>query len=94
MDSRCGRLLGADFHRLPSNLQINLIESRWNIIGGPAMLPLLREIYADPFEPHGGKDIAVRRIYELAPEEGRRIILSQLTGRANLPLALHSRNAA
>jgi hypothetical protein len=74
--------LVADFHRLPSNLQINLIESRWNIIGGQAMLPLLREIYADPLEPQGGKDIAVRRIYELAPEEGRRIILSQLTGRA------------
>jgi hypothetical protein len=71
----------ADFHRLPSNLQINLIESRWNIIGGPAMLPLLREMYAYPLEPQGGRDIAVRRIYELAPEEGRRIILSQLTGR-------------
>jgi hypothetical protein len=78
----------ADFQHLPSNLQINLIESRWNIIGGPAMLPILREIYAYPLEPQVGRDIAVRRIYELAPEEGRRIILSQLSGRdASLSLS-------
>ena len=69
----------ADFRSLPSNMQTNLLLSRWNIIGGPAMLPILREIYAYPLEQQAAREIAVRRIYELAPEEGRRIILSQLT---------------
>jgi hypothetical protein len=70
-----------DFRALPSRIQSNLLVSRWNVIGGPAMLPILREIYALPLEPQvdqGLRDMAVRRIYELAPEEGRRIILSQL----------------
>jgi len=68
----------ADFRSLPSNLQTNLLLSRWNIIGSPAMLPILREIYAYPLERQAARDIAVQRIYELAPEEGRRIILSAL----------------
>ncbi len=42
------------------------------------MLPILREIYANPLEPQAARDMAVRRIYELAPDEGRRIILTQL----------------
>jgi HEAT repeat protein len=67
-----------DFRNLPLNLQTNLLLSRWSIIGNPAMLPILREISTDPLEPQGARNIAVRRIYELAPEEGRRIILSQL----------------
>jgi hypothetical protein len=70
----------ADFRSLPSNMQTNLLLSRWNIIGSPAMLPVLREIYAYPLEQQAARDIAVRRIYELAPEEGRRIVLSQLAG--------------
>jgi hypothetical protein len=68
----------ADFRSLPLNMQTNLLLSRWSIIGSPAMLPILREISADPLEPQGARDIVVRRIYELAPEEGRRIILSEL----------------
>ncbi len=76
----------ADFRSLPVGTQLNLLQGRWNIIGGPAMLPILREIYAPPKdaqtgiigEPWSLRDIAVRRIYELAPEEGRRIILTQI----------------
>jgi hypothetical protein len=68
----------ADFRSLPASLQMNLIENRWNMIGGPAMLPVLRQMYEYPLEPQPAKDLAVRRIYELAPEEGRQIILSQL----------------
>ena len=67
----------ADFRSLSSRTQINLLAARWNIIGSPAMLPLLREIYAHPSE-QAARDIAVRRIFDLAPEEGRRIILSQI----------------
>ena len=74
--------LVTDFRSLPSRIQGDLLVSRWNVIGSPAMLPILREIYALPLEPHVDqllRDMAVRRIYELAPEEGRAIILSQLT---------------
>ncbi len=67
----------ADFRSLSSRTQINLLAARWNIIGNPAMLPLLREIYAHPSE-QAARDLAVRRIYDLAPDEGRRIILSQI----------------
>ena len=38
----------ADFRSLPPRMQGDLLVSRWNIIGGPAMLPVLREIYARP----------------------------------------------
>jgi hypothetical protein len=77
----------ADFHSLPVRTQLNLLQGRWNIVGSPAMLPILREIYAPPRDAQAGiigepwalRDIAVRRIYELAPEEGRRIILTQIT---------------
>ena len=76
----------ADFRLLPPRTQLNLIAGRWNIIGSPAMLPILREIYARPPQPQGSpidnpwelRDIAVQRIFQLAPEEGRRIILSQI----------------
>ena len=68
----------ADFRGLPTNMQTNLLLSRWNIVGSPALLPILREIYANPLEPQAARDMAVRRIYELAPDEGRRIILAQL----------------
>jgi hypothetical protein len=73
--------LMADFRNLPSRMQSNLLESRWSAIRSPAMLPVLREIYAHPPEPRVDpplQDTAVRRLYELAPDEGRRIILSQI----------------
>ena len=76
----------ADFRNLPLRMQLNLLAGRWNIIGNSAMLPILREIYARPPLPQRGaiaepwelRDIVLRRIYELSPEEGRRIILSQI----------------
>lgn len=71
----------ADFRNLPSRMQSNLLESRWREIKSTAMLPILREIYAHPAEARVDpplQDTAVRRIYELAPDEGRRIILSQI----------------
>ena len=71
----------ADFHNLPSRMQSNLLENRWSAIKSPAMLPVLREIFAHPPEPRDDpplQDAAVRRIYDLAPEEGRRLILSQI----------------
>jgi hypothetical protein len=71
----------ADFRNLPSRMQSNLLENRWSEIKSPAMLPILREIYAHPPEPRVDpplQDTAVRRLYDIAPGEGRRIILSQI----------------
>jgi hypothetical protein len=71
----------ADFRNLPSRMQSNLLESRWSEIKSPAMLPILRELYAHPPEPRVDsplQDTAVLRLYELAPDEGRQIILSQI----------------
>lgn len=69
----------ADFRSLPTKMQANLLVSRWDVIGSPALLPLLREIAANPVEKPGTRNIAVQRILELAPEEGRRIIISQIS---------------
>ncbi|HEX4273805.1 MAG TPA: hypothetical protein VHZ74_00550 [Bryobacteraceae bacterium] len=74
-------LLIADFPSLPERMQINLLESRWEIIRSPAMPPALREICERTQEPRPSAalaDLAVRRIYDLAPDEGRQIILSQI----------------
>ncbi len=71
----------ADFRNLPSRMQSNLLESRWSELKSPAMLPILREIYAHPPEPRVDpplQDTAARRLYELSPGEGRRIILAQI----------------
>jgi hypothetical protein len=71
----------ADFRHLPPKTQSNLLAGRWNVIRSPAMLPILREICAHPPEQPVNadlQDIAVRRLYELAPDEGRSIILSQI----------------
>jgi hypothetical protein len=71
----------ADFPNLPERMQINLLANRWDIMRTPSMLPALREIYERTQEPRPSpalEDLAVRRIYDLAPDEGRRIILSQL----------------
>ncbi|MDP9170206.1 MAG: hypothetical protein M3N54_06295 [Acidobacteriota bacterium] len=74
-------LLIADFPNLPERMQINLLESRWDIMRSPAMLPALREIYERTQEPRPSPaltNLAVRRIFDLAPDEGRKIILSQI----------------
>jgi hypothetical protein len=71
----------ADFRSLPVTMQMNLLEHRWSAVKGPAIVPMLREILAQSptgrFEP-SVVDIALRRLYELSPEEGREIILQEI----------------
>ncbi|HLK69176.1 MAG TPA: hypothetical protein VKU19_37340 [Bryobacteraceae bacterium] len=82
--------LVADFHKLPSRMQSDLLTSRWSLLKSQTMLPALRAIYAHPPEPRVDpplEDTAVRRIYELAPDEGRRIILAEIAHpQANLSM--------
>ncbi len=71
----------ADFHQLSPQTQSNLLEARWNLLRTPAMLPALREIYSHPPEPRVSprlQDTAARKIYDIAPAEGRRILLAEI----------------
>jgi hypothetical protein len=50
-----------------------LLEIRWTVLESPAMLPVLRDL-VDPRI----RNIALRRLYEMSPEEGRKIILAEI----------------
>jgi hypothetical protein len=67
------------FTDLPVNTQSNLLEFQWPYISSPEMLPVLRQIYQNP--PKGNDMLpgdALRRIYELSPDEGRRLIIEEM----------------
>jgi hypothetical protein len=66
--------LTADFRHLHVASQISLLESRWDMLKGPAMLPVLRNLLAD----RQTQDLALRRLNELAPDEARKIILDEI----------------
>jgi hypothetical protein len=67
------------FLSLPSEEQYTWLDYRWKEIANPAMLPVLRQIYGKPTQaPRGIRDLALRRLYELAPDEGRRLILKEI----------------
>ncbi|HEU0120806.1 MAG TPA: hypothetical protein VFQ91_09800 [Bryobacteraceae bacterium] len=68
--------LAGNLRALPEREQVALLETNWGVLRNPAMLPVLRELYALPRGPL--PSIALRRLYALAPEEGRALILSQL----------------
>jgi hypothetical protein len=67
-------LLIADFRSLPVNTQSMLLESRWNMLKSPAILPVLRDLIAN----RQTQDVALRRLNELAPQEARKIILDEI----------------
>lgn len=73
--------------QLAPEQQAFALEHRWRQIGSPAMLPLLRKLYAEnPWQtkPPAGhdeasvKDWALYRLYQFAPAEGRPLILKEL----------------
>lgn len=74
----------AVFNDLPLDDQQSLLSSySWARIGGKAWLPLLRQLTKNappPDTPYQSSlyDLAVQRLYELAPAEGRQIILAQI----------------
>ena len=77
------------FSQLRLDEQLRLLQYQWKSIAGPAMLPVLREVMNYSYtskQDNGGFDIyrqeeirsmALRRIYELSPDEGRRLILEE-----------------
>jgi HEAT repeat protein len=83
--------LMAEFRSLPVMTQSMLLEYRWNMLKGPAILPLLRDLLANPpqqpFDP-SIQATALRRLYELSPVEGRKIILEEIRDSTrNLPFS-------
>jgi len=74
------------FNDLPPQRQRSLLESRWRRIAGDSMLPILRQLYRkrpegnseDSYEISEINALALKRIYELAPEEGRRLIIAEM----------------
>ncbi|HEX7721608.1 MAG TPA: hypothetical protein VF397_05580 [Pyrinomonadaceae bacterium] len=70
------------FFDLPVERQRALIEYQWNMISNPAMLPVLRQLYEHPPDmrefPAPFPGLAVLRIYQLAPDEGRQLILDEI----------------
>jgi hypothetical protein len=77
------RMLIDAWDTLPLRTRNELILSRWNEIGGPELLPLLRRIVNGPAglprrSDQVDRGTAVRRIYELAPDEGRDVILREI----------------
>ena len=71
------------FLDLPADRQYALLTFSWKQIASPALLPALRQLIEKPSSPQEGsfsdlRSIALYRIYELAPDEGRRAIIKEL----------------
>jgi hypothetical protein len=78
---RISAALVANFRALPSRTQSEWLESRWDAIKGPEMIPVLREIYNNAPLPRidpPADELALRRLYELAPAEGKRLLLAEI----------------
>ena len=74
--------LATVFVDLPLDTQRSLLEYRWQQIADPGLLPTLRQLYSHPPDmhvlPQPFPGLALQRIYELAPEEGRQLVLDEI----------------
>lgn len=71
--------LAGIFTDLPPDSQYMFLAYRWRQIAAPDLLPVLRRIYRQPPKTDEAiRSAALRRIYELAPDEGRRLILAEI----------------
>jgi len=71
--------LASLFSHFPAEKQFTLLQVRWSQIAHPAMLPVLRRIWDQPRgEMWNLRDMVLRRLYQLDPDEGRRLILEDI----------------
>jgi len=68
---------------LPPREQRELLDYRWDAVDGQAVLPALLKTYAGlpvgrSYEESARRDVVLRRICELSPDEGRRLIIGEL----------------
>jgi hypothetical protein len=75
------------FVALPADTQQSVLQSEtaWPYLNRPWIVPALREVYAQWHGrgnpggfPEGPGDPSLRRLYELAPDEGRRVLLEEI----------------
>lgn len=77
------------FNQLSPEDQLRVLEYQWKPIASAAMLPVLREVFKYSYSPQQAalfnifkqeelRSMALRRLYELSPEEGRRIIVEEI----------------
>lgn len=71
--------LAAAFPALPAERQVSLLQFDWPRIASAAMRPILRRLAETPAPPSTSlRDLALRRLYDVAPEEARALILKGL----------------
>jgi hypothetical protein len=71
--------LAVVFDTLPADQQYQLLAYRWDLIAGPPMAGPLRKIVQSPPKTQMPiHEIALRRLYSLAPNEGNRLILDEI----------------
>ncbi len=86
------RALVPVFEELTPEQQDNLLGYQWAALRGPDMLPILRRLYAapppnaDPGSAEGSeaverRSLALRRLTELSPAEGRALLLTEIKSR-------------
>ncbi len=81
------------FNRLSLDDQLRLLQYQWKPIASATMLPVLREVFNYSYKPANNsqpqdlfdafrqedlRSIALRRLNELSPDEGRRLILAEI----------------
>ena len=77
--NRLREQLAATFLELSIQRQTALLEYQWDTLAGQAMMPVLRTlIEKTALASTPLPDLALRRLYELAPEEGRTRILREI----------------
>lgn len=71
--------LAAVFLELPAERQETLLGGRWSTLATPAMIPALRQLVESSTKTSGAVvDLALRRLYESAPDQGRPLILREI----------------
>jgi hypothetical protein len=71
--------LATAFLELPPERQANLLEFEWPTIASPAMVPVLRRLAeSSPTASRSVPDLALRRLYDLAPDTARPLILRDI----------------
>lgn len=81
--TRLRKMLIESWNSLSVQAQNELLEYRWAEVGGPEWQPALESIVAGEANPNrdrnkASRGVAMMRMYEIAPEEGRRAILKEI----------------
>ncbi len=76
------QMLLASWESMPIQRRNELIQYRWDQVGGPEWVPVLRNIVAGEPGNHQvdrlDRGSALRHLYEIAPDQGRELILREI----------------